>query len=147
MRRMVSIGRLPSLSRTSIVASRVAMAMAFLAIALLAAVLSFVPPGLVIVTVVALSVLLLVAMRPVSAAYLLLFLGPLLSGIDRRAAIPFLRPTEAVAALVGVGLLGRGIIIVLASGFPRFRISRMDAAVIVLAIAGSIGPLLWMLAR
>jgi hypothetical protein len=147
MRRMVSIGRLPSLSRTSIVASRVAMAMAFLAIALLAAVLSFVPPGLVIVTVVALSVLLLVAMRPVSAAYLLLFLGPLLSGIDRGAAIPFLRPTEAVAALVGVGLLGRGIIIVLASGFPRFRISRMDEAVIVLAIAGSIGPLLWMLAR
>lgn len=146
-RSTVSIGRAASLTRTTKVVSRVPMGIAVLAIALLAAILSLVPVALVVVTLVALSVFVLVAMRPVFAAYLLLFLGPLLSGIDRGAAIPFLRPTEAVAALVGLGLLGRGIIVVLASGSPRFRPSRMDAAVIVLAIAGSIGPFLWMLAR
>jgi hypothetical protein len=120
---------------------------ALVAASLLGAAIGFLPIRTVVVLVVAFALILLVAVRPTSAAYLLLFLDPLLAGIDRGGAIPFLRPSEALAALVGAGLLLRGVLVGLTSGITRFRPSRTDVAVFVLAVASSVLPLLWMLAR
>jgi hypothetical protein len=109
--------------------------------------LAFLPVQPIALACVASSVFVLVAVRPRFAAYLLLALTPLLAGLDRGAAIPFLRPAEALAVLIGSGLAARGILTALASGLPRFRPSSIDVAVFALAIASSILPFLWMLAR
>ncbi|MDP9301789.1 MAG: hypothetical protein M3P43_13005, partial [Actinomycetota bacterium] len=93
------------------------------------------------------AILIAVILHPPIAAYFLLAFTPLLAGINRGAGIPLLRPTEALAALVGCGLLIRAIMVALRSGVPSFRPSTIDVAILVLAITSSILPLLWMLAR
>jgi hypothetical protein len=93
------------------------------------------------------AILVGVILHPPLAAYLLLVFTPLLAGLDRGAGIPLLRPTEALAALVGCGLLIRAVLVALRSGVSPFRPSAIDIAILVLAITGSILPLLWMLAR
>ena len=97
--------------------------------------------------IVASAVVILVMLRPQAAAYLLLAITPLVAGIDRGSGIPFLRPIEALAALVGAGLLGRGVLLALREGVPTINPSSMDLAVISLIVTGSIIPFLWMLAR
>jgi hypothetical protein len=86
-------------------------------------------------------------LRPRLGAYLLVFLTPLLAGINRGGAIPVLRPSEALAALVGVGVVGRTILDAMVGRRRRFRPSRMDTAVLILATTSSVLPVLWMLAR
>jgi hypothetical protein len=114
---------------------------------LVGAALSVLPAPMVAGGSVMLLVLIVVGLRPHAGAYLLLALTPLLAGVDRGSAIPLLRPTEALAALVGAGLIARGVLMSLASGFPRIRPSRMDLAILVLVVASSIFPFLWMLVR
>jgi hypothetical protein len=105
-------------------------------------------PWAQVCAVIAVSVILIVVMlHPQVAAYLLLAITPLVAGIDRGAGIPFLRPTEALAALVGAGLLGRGVLVALHEGVPPFRPSTTDVAIGALLATGSILPFLWMLAR
>ena len=123
------------------------VAAGLVAAGLVGSAVGFLPVQDVVILVAAVALVLLVCVRPVLGAYLLLFLDPLLAGIDRGGAIPFLRPTEGLAVLVGAGLLTRGILLALTSGPRRFRPSRMDVAVFALAIASSVFPLLWMLAR
>ena len=72
---------------------------------------------------------------------------PLFVGINRGSAIPVLRPTEALAALVGAGLAVRGITLALARGLPRVRPTMLDVSVLVLAVASSVLPILWMASR
>jgi hypothetical protein len=114
---------------------------------LLGAAIVFLPIPQVLMAFVLCATLVVVVVHPPVAAYLLLALTPLLAGIDRGAGIPFLRPTEALAALVGAALLLRWILTALRSGLPRIRPSAVDVAVLILAITSSILPFLWMLAR
>jgi hypothetical protein len=106
-----------------------------------------VPPAPLLLALVVGAVLTAVVIHPQVAAYVLLACTPLIAGLDRGAGIPLLRPSEALAALVGCGLLIRGVLIGLRSGLPRLRLSAIDGAIVILTITGSILPFLWMLAR
>jgi len=113
----------------------------------LGAAVAVLPWPTVLGLLVASTVVAIVVVHPPAAGYLLLAITPLVAGIDRGAGVPFLRPTEALAALVGAGLLGRGVLLALRSGVPALRPSTMDISIAALLVTGSILPFLWMLAR
>jgi hypothetical protein len=120
---------------------------ALIACLLLGAAVVFMPAPPLAIAMILGAIVLAVVVHPPIAAYILLATTPLLAGLNRGAGIPLLRPTEGLAAVVGTGLLIRGTLLALRSGVPRFRLSRIDVAVLILAILGSILPFLWMLAR
>jgi hypothetical protein len=105
------------------------------------------PPTVVVLPIVAVATMAVVALRPRYGAYLLIAMTPLFVGINRGSAIPVLRPTEALAALVGAGLAVRGVSLALARGVPRIRPTSIDVALVVLAVASSVLPIMWMVAR
>jgi hypothetical protein len=88
-----------------------------------------------------------VAVHPAFGAYLLLVATPLLAGIERGAVVPMIRPAEGLLTVVCAGLLARGAVQLLAGKVRRPRLHEVDAAVVVMALTGSVLPLLWMLAR
>jgi hypothetical protein len=88
-----------------------------------------------------------VAVRPATAAYVLIGVTPLIAGIDRGLLIPVLRPNEALLALVAAGLLARGVVRAASSSLPRLEVDATDVSILVLAFASSLLPLAWMLAR
>ena len=88
-----------------------------------------------------------VAIHPPLAAYLLLATTPLIVGIERGVAIPVLRPNEALLLLLCGGLVTRGLVRLSAGLRPRLRVGPVDAAIVVMAVTGSLMPLLWMVAR
>ena len=121
--------------------------LAGLGMAALAGPLTVFVPDLAIVLVAAIAVVALVALHPPVGAFLLLAATPLIAGIDRDTLMPLLRPSEAVVAVVLGGLAARGLFEV-ARGAPlRVRLTRVDSALIAFALAGSVLPLLWLLAR
>ena len=63
--------------------------------------------------------------REALAAYLIISITPLTAGIDRGLAIPLLRPSEAVAALVGGTLAARGLLGWRTGRLPRPRLDRV----------------------
>jgi putative peptidoglycan lipid II flippase len=85
--------------------------------------------------------------RPALAAYLVILVTPLTVGISRGAAIPVLRPNEALAFLVGGTLAARALVNMRTGQWPRFRLGRVEVAIIVMAVANSVVPLLWMTIR
>ncbi len=95
------------------------------------------------------AVLCAVAIRPSLAAYILLGTTPLLVGIDRGRALPLLRPSEAVALLLAAALALRFVIARRVSSHARGAIgpTRIDAAIILLAVTSSVLPLMWMAVR
>jgi len=95
----------------------------------------------------ALAVVTAVAAHPPLAAYLLLATTPLIVGIERGVAIPVLRPNEALLLLLCGGLVGRGLVRLAAGHRPRLRVGSVDATIVVMAVASSLTPLLWMVAR
>lgn len=127
--------------------TRAALAGVLAACLVLGAAVAVLPWPIVLGALVASAVVGIVVIHPPAAAYLLLAITPLVAGIDRGVGVPFLRPTEALAALVGVGLLGRGVLLALRSGVPALRPSTMDITIVALLVTGSILPFLWMLAR
>jgi hypothetical protein len=88
-----------------------------------------------------------VAVHPAFGAYLLLIATPLLAGIERGAVVPMIRPAEGLLAVVCAGLLARGAVRLLAGEARRPRLHEVDAAVVAMALTGSVLPLLWILAR
>jgi hypothetical protein len=88
-----------------------------------------------------------VAVHPALGTYVLLVATPLLAGIERGAIVPMVRPAEALLAVVAAGLLARGAVRLLTGQTRRPRLHQVDAAVVAMALAGSVLPLLWMLAR
>ena len=88
-----------------------------------------------------------VFLRPVVGAYALLFLTPLIAGIDRGELLPAMRPNEALLGLVLVVLTGRGVVRILAGDTIRPRILMLDVAVLALAVTSSVFPILWMVIR
>jgi hypothetical protein len=106
--------------------------------------------GPAVVPAAALLAVLLVAgayRHPPLAAYLVLAGTPLLAGLARNGVLPLLRPHEALGLLLGAGVALRAVA-QLAGGHPLpLRWTRLDTALALLATAGSLLPLLWMLAR
>jgi hypothetical protein len=97
-----------------------------------------------------LGVALLIAavyLHPPLAAYTLLVTTPLVAGIGRGTAIPFMRPHEAIALVVGSGLLLRGAVQLVTRGVRAPRLRTLDATIVAMAVTSSVIPLLWLLAR
>jgi hypothetical protein len=95
----------------------------------------------------AVGVLVCVCLRPQVAAYLMIFVTPLVAGIDRGTIVPVFRPNEALALLVGAGLGLRWLLSLRTGGFRWPRLDRVDAALLALAACNSVVPLLMMLVR
>jgi hypothetical protein len=111
------------------------------------AIVPHVPPTLVIAGVLASLLVAAVALHPPIAAYTLLGATPLVAGIDRGSIIPVLRPSEGLALLVGAGLAVRGVARIAQHGIPKLTLRSADASIVLIAIASSIIPILWMLLR
>jgi hypothetical protein len=107
------------------------------------------PPKLALAAALALAILLAVALHPPVAAYLLLAATPLVAGLDRGVVVPLLRPHEALAVLVGVGLVAHIVLRAAVHEPARLRLSfgRIDAAILLLAVTSSIVPLIVMVVR
>lgn len=105
-------------------------------------------PVLSLVGAAAVTVVLLTAWRPPLGAYILLATTPLIVGVDRGQVLPLVRPSEAVELLVGAGLaLGLLTTAASRSGARPVRLGRIDLAIVLLAITGSVLPLMWMIVR
>ena len=89
----------------------------------------------------------LVALRPVSAAYLWLGATPLIVGIDRGTALPVLRPNEALLLLLIGTLAARWLVLLWLGRAGRPKLGALDAWFFLLALTGAALPLLWVLAR
>ena len=85
--------------------------------------------------------------RPALAACLLIFLTPLTAGIDRGSALPVLRPQEALAVVLGGTLAARGVVRLRTGRLPRIRLGPVEWALVLMAVAGSLLPLLRMAVR
>jgi hypothetical protein len=114
---------------------------------LLPPLIAFVPLHLLLAGFIAAALVLGVCAHPALAAYTLLIVTPLTSGIERGTLVPFLRPHEAVALLVGAGLVARGAARLIARRLPHPRLRRIDAAILLMAFTSSVLPVLWVLAR
>ena len=104
-------------------------------------------PKLVVLGLVAIGLAVAVVMKPVVAAYTMLVVAPLVVGIDRDLLVPVLRPSEALALLVGGALLGRGLFRIIGGQPPHIRLTRLDLALLALAVTSSVLPILWLLIR
>ena len=88
-----------------------------------------------------------VATRPQLGAYVLIAVTPLVAGIDRGLVIPVLRPNEALLLIVAAGLTARGIVRFATGARPRMTFDVTDRTILLLAFAGSLLPLAWLLLR
>jgi putative peptidoglycan lipid II flippase len=84
--------------------------------------------------------------RPAIAGYLLIFLTPLVVGLNV-AAIPLLRPNEALMVVFGVALGLRWLVRVRTSEITLPRIDRVDISLIALGVTSSVLPLAMMVVR
>ena len=112
-----------------------------------------VAPGLALLAFVAVGIAVAVIVHPPAAAYVLLGVTPLIAGVDRGSLpvgnlplLSLLRPHEALAFYVG-GVLILASLARTRAHPVRLRVTKVDLAIIGLAFAGSVLPLLWMLAR
>jgi hypothetical protein len=122
-------------------------ALAALAAAVAVAPLAARSPTLAVVGVGGLALAGAVALHPPFAAFVLIAATPLIVGIDRGSVIPVLRPNEALALVLATGLCARLAGEIIAGRPFRPRFSRVDVAILALAVTGSVLPLLWMHAR
>jgi hypothetical protein len=111
------------------------------------AVTALVPPKLAILAVILLALIAAIALFPVGAAYLLIATTPLVAGINRGSALPALRPNEALLVLVGLALCLRKVVTLRVPLTGRIRITRLDVAIVMVAITSSVAPLAWLAAR
>jgi hypothetical protein len=121
--------------------------MAAALLAALAAVPFILAPKLTVAAAVALALIVAVMLRPALAAYLLVSVPLLTAGMQRGGVVPVLRPSEALTVLVGAALLARGLVRAVTHGRPTIRFTRIDAALLLFVVTGSLLPLLWMGAR
>ncbi|MBO0823182.1 MAG: hypothetical protein J2P27_04900, partial [Actinobacteria bacterium] len=97
--------------------------------------------------VISIAVIGWVMARPPAAAYLLIFVTPLVVGISAGSVVPLLRPNEALIALLGAAI-GLRWLAGLRSGDIRLpRMDRVDASLVALGVASSVLPLAMMLVR
>jgi murein biosynthesis integral membrane protein MurJ len=104
------------------------------------------PKDAVILTVVVFLGGLVVA-RPAAAAYLLIFLTPLIVGVNAGSVVPLVRPNEALMALFGLAIAVRWLAGV-RTGDRRFpKLDSVDLTLIALCLASSVLPLTMMVGR
>jgi hypothetical protein len=96
---------------------------------------------------VAVGVFVIVAARPVRAAYAFLALEPFVGGIDRGVVIPVMRPSEALQVFLTAAVLGGVVVRAWRGEAFRVHITRLDRAIVALAVLSSVWPLFWLLAR
>jgi murein biosynthesis integral membrane protein MurJ len=85
--------------------------------------------------------------RPAVAAYLLIFLTPLVVGINGGSVVPLLRPNEALMVLLGVAIGLRWLTGLRSGGIRWPHMDRVDVALIALGVTSSLLPLAMMLVR
>jgi hypothetical protein len=88
-----------------------------------------------------------VAVRPALGGYLLIAITPLIVGINRGSVLPLLRPSEALALAIGTALAARAILSWRAGELSFPRVSRVEAALLLMALSDSVVPMVWLLAR
>jgi hypothetical protein len=118
-----------------------------LAGAVVLGVLCALQPLLAVVLVVLAALVAGVWTRPQLAAYLLIPLTPVTAGINRGSALPVLRPQEALAVVLGGTLAARGVVRLRSGQFPRFRLGKVEWALVLMAVTSSLLPLLRMAVR
>jgi hypothetical protein len=85
--------------------------------------------------------------HPPAAAYLVLVVTPLSAGFPRGLVAPQLRPHEALALVVGAGVVLRAVVRLGSTRRVSARLGPIDVAFLIMAFASSVLPLLWMAAR
>ena len=85
--------------------------------------------------------------RPPVAAYLLIFVTPLVVGISGGSVVPLVRPNEALMVLLGVAIGLRWLAGLRTGGIRWPRVGSVDVAVIALGVTSSLVPLVMMLVR
>src|SRR4051812_33645330 len=86
-----------------------------------------------------------VVIRPALGAYLLLFTTPLIAGVAR-GSIP-MRPNEMVLILVMAALGARVVLLMLSRRYHPPRFDRMDVALLLVVVTGSVLPVIWNVLR
>ncbi len=104
-------------------------------------------PAVSMAGVIATLLVVAVVIHPPTGAYVLLATTPLVVGMDRGLVLPLLRPSEALALLVGAALVGRGIVRLTSGERLRVRATKIDVTLALVAFTSSVTPLLWMVAR
>jgi hypothetical protein len=105
------------------------------------------PPATVPALVVLLVVTVVVWRTPAIAAVAVIAITPLVAGIDRGRLIPALRPNEGLVVLMA-GILVLRAVVRLPNGWrPRIRLSRLEATLLLMAVANSVVPVFFMLLR
>jgi murein biosynthesis integral membrane protein MurJ len=80
---------------------------------------------------------------PPLAAYLAIGLTPLTVSLNLGHALPLIRPNEAIDLLLGAALAARGLTLVRSGELPHIRPTRVELAMVLMAVSNSIIPLLW----
>src|SRR5262249_37009088 len=97
--------------------------------------------------VVAIGIIGWVIARPATAAYLLIFLTPLVVGISAGAVVPVLRPNEALIFLLAVAIALRWLAGLRTGEIRLPRLDAVDISLIALGITSSVLPLAMMVVR
>jgi hypothetical protein len=122
------------------------LALPVLAAALAAGAGAALGPLVAVGGVVLLAVAILVWRWPVIAAYVVIGLTPLTTGLSLNF-LPLVRPNEALDLLVGAVLIVRGLTRLRVGALPRLRVGKVELAIVAMAVANSLVPLLWMTVR
>lgn len=85
-----------------------------------------------------------VVAHPPIAAYALAGTSVLIAGIERGALLPVLRPSEALLLVLGLALAARSLIRAVNGSPGRIAFTKVDGSLLLLAVASSVIPLLWM---
>jgi len=100
-----------------------------------------------VLAVIAIGVIGWVMARPAVAAYLLIFLTPLVVGLNDAAVVHALRPNETLMIVLGVAIGLRWLTRVRSGEVKWPRLDGADASLITLAVASSVLPLVVMAVR
>lgn len=84
---------------------------------------------------------------PSLAAYLAIGLTPLTVSLNLGHSLPLVRPNEAIDLLVGAALAARGLALLRSGQLPRIRLTRVELALVLMAVTNSVVLLLWMAIR
>ncbi len=89
----------------------------------------------------------LVMLRPHIGAYLLVFLTPLVVGLNTGLIFPGLRANEGLMAIVGIGVSLRWLVRVRTGEVRWPRVDSVDLSILALCVFSSVVPLLMMVVR